>query len=237
MHTSPGFPCIPGELLGLHGEGTQQAKEASEILGRLGNTAGRARYLVDFAQLLWRQKQFDAAFHTIGLQEKGGQFEVYQAHRVLGRVYRSEGETENAIHHFEVALVIASSFNWNVELFWVHYSLTDPPPNKGRFDDAHAHAEQAKSRADDGPYLLGHAMYTQARAWYRQRRLEEVRSGALCAADAFEKLGAAEDTEFCRKLLQRIEKELNYAVRCAQKKPIIHVSSRCKSRARTHLAG
>jgi tetratricopeptide (TPR) repeat protein len=89
------------------------------------------------------------------------------------------------------ALGIASSFNWHDHLFWAHYALAELFLDEGRFDDAHAHVERAKSHAVNNAYYLGRAMELQARVWYKQHRLEEARSEALRAADVYEKLGAA----------------------------------------------
>ena len=52
----------------------------------------------------------------------------------------------------------------------------------------------------------------QARIWYKQDRLEEAGSEALRATDIYERLGAAQDMESCRKLLQVIEKELDTSI-------------------------
>jgi len=51
-------------------------------------------------------------------------------------------------------------------------------------------------------------MELQAGLCYKQHRLEEARYEASRAADVCEKLGAVEDLERCRGLLQRIEEEM-----------------------------
>ena len=201
-------------LLDLPEEGIQQAKEASEIFERLGDTVGQARCLVDLAQLLLGDKQLDAAeeapFHAIDLlSERDEQFSVCQCHRVLGDVYCSKGEAKKAVNHFEVALGIASSFNWHDELFWIHHSLAELFSDQGMFNDAHAHIERAKSHAVDNTYYLGRAMHLQANVWYQQDRLEQAKSEGLRAAGVFEKLGAAQDLMRCRELLQWIDEEMN----------------------------
>jgi len=89
-------------------------------------------------------------------------------------------------------------------LFWSHLSLGWLFCEEGRFDDAHAHVEHAKSHTIDNTYNPTLAMELQAMIWYRERRLEEARSEALRATDVYEKLGAAEAIEACRKLAQRI---------------------------------
>ena len=176
--------------------------------------------LISLALLLRSDNQLEAAeeaaSRALNLGEKVGQLSVCLSRRALGHICRSKGEPEKAIHHFEAALAIASSSNWNTVLFWIHYYLVGLLLDRGRLDDAHAHAEQAKSRANGGLYLLGHAMHMQARVWYMQRRLEEARSEALCAVDTFEKLGVARETESHRKFLQRIEQELNKPVASGQ---------------------
>ena len=47
-------------------------------------------------------------------------------------------------------------------------------------------------------------MEMQAKVWYKQHRLEEARSEALRAADAYENLGATKDVEACTTLLREI---------------------------------
>jgi len=201
----------------LYEEGIRQAEEASETFERLGETVSQARSLISLACLLRDDEQLDAAeesaSHAIDLLSgKGEQFNVCLCHRVLGEIYHCKGENEKASHHFEVALVIASSFNWHDELFWNHYNLARLSSDQGRFDYAHAHVERAKSHVVNNAYYLGCAMGLQATFWYNQRRLEEAKSGILRAIEAFEKLGAARDVEDCRKLLQRIDEEMNSLV-------------------------
>ena len=208
-------------LMGLHKEGIQQAKEAFEILKRLGETVGQVQCLIELAWLLRGDKQFDAAEESASraislIPEQGERFLVCQSHRTLGNIYRSKGETEKAIHHFEVALGIASSSDWYDELFWVHYSLAALFYGKGRFDDANVHLERAKPHAVNSAYDLGYAMELQARVWYKQHRFEEAKSEALRAADVYEKLGAAKVVEECRTLLWRIQKELDSLIASGQ---------------------
>ena len=77
--------------LGLIEEGIDQAKEASEIYERLGDTEGQAQCSVELAQLLHEDNQFDAAeeaaLHAINIfSEKGDQFELCHSHRALGEI-------------------------------------------------------------------------------------------------------------------------------------------------------
>jgi len=201
-------------LMGLPKEGIQQAKEALEIYESLDNTVGQAQCLNYLAWSLHSDDQLDAAEEAASrainlLPEKGEQSLVCESHRLLGLIYLSKGETEKAIHHFEVALEIASSLNWHDNLFCVHYELAKLFLDEGGFDDAHAHAEHAKSHTFDDAYYLGRAMELQAEIWYTQYRLEEARTEVLRAADIYEMLGATNDVEDCRELLRRIEKKLN----------------------------
>ena len=194
----------------LYKEEMEQVKEASEIFRRLGDTAELAGCLIILAFLLRFYNQFDAAeeavLHAISLfPDKGDQFRVCESHRALGNIFRSKGDAEKAIHHFEVAIGIASPFGWHDTLFWTHYELAGLFCGEGRLNDAHAHIVRAKSHAVTGAYNLGLAMELQASVWYDQHRLEEARSEALRAADVYEKFGAAEDVEICRGLLRKIE--------------------------------
>ena len=201
-------------LMDLPKEGIQQAKEALEIYELLGSTVGQAQCLEYLASSLRSDNKLDAAEEAVSraidlLPEKGHQSLVCDSHRLLGLIYRSKGETEKAIHHYEVALEIASSFDWRDHLFWVHYELAWLFLDEGRFDDAQAHVENAKSHVVDVAYYLGHAMKLQSAIWCRQRRFEEARTEVLRATDVFEKLEAAKDVEGCRELLREIEKQLS----------------------------
>ena len=126
---------------------------------------------------------------------------------LLGDIYYSKGEIEKAINHFKTALGFASSSNWHDEQFWNHYSLAKLFSKQGRLDNAHVHVEHAKSHAINDPYLLGCATQLQAQFWFTQNKFEEAKSGALCAADMFEKLGAVKELKNCRALLKDVRKK------------------------------
>ena len=203
-------------LMGLYEEGIEAVKEALGIFERLDDTTGQADCLIKLARLFCDDEKFDAAEEAASraisiLPGKGEEHKVCNSHRALGEIYRSKGETEKAIHHYEVALGIASPFKWQDLLFWIHYSLACLFRGEGRLDEAQAHAEHAKSHTACGAYYLGRVTEMQSELWYKQDRLEEAKSEALRAADIYEKLGAAKDVEDCRDLLQRIERRLNGA--------------------------
>ena len=193
------------------------AREALGVLERLNDTVKQAQCLNSLALLLYDDKQPDAAEDAASrainlISEEGHQHLIYDFHRALGAIYHSKGEREKYIHHFEAVLGIASTFNRNVHLFSAHYSLAEVFSHEGGFDTAHAHVERAKSRAVNDPYNLGRALELQAYIWYKQHRLEEARSGAMRAIEVFEKLGAAQDLENCRGLLQWIKEETDSPV-------------------------
>jgi len=201
-------------LMGLQKEGIQLVEEALEIFQRLGETAEQAKCLIRLAFQFYEDEQLDAAEEAASrainlLSGKGEQYTVCESHRVLGNIYRSKGKREKAIYHFEAALGIASSFNWHESLFWVHHDLAQVFSDEDGFDDAHAHIEQAESHAVDNAYKLGRAMELQANFWYKQRQFEEAKSEVLRAVNAYEKVGATRDVEYCRVLLQKIQQELN----------------------------
>jgi len=200
-------------LMDLPKEGIQQAEEALEIYEQLGHTLKQAECLDILASSLGDDGQFDAAeeaaFRAIALlPDEGKQFQVCQCHQTLANIYLSKGEIEKAIHHYQVALGIASSFDWHDHLFWIHYKLAGLFRNQDRFDDAQAHLERAKLHAADDAYNLGAATQQQAMIWYDQDRFEEARTEALHAAEVYEKLGASNDMEDCRKFLREIENSL-----------------------------
>jgi len=209
-----GLLSVANRQLRFYKEGIQQAEEALEILKRLGDPVSQARCLKDLAWLMYDDGQIDAAekaaSHAIDLvPEKGDQFPVCDCHRLLGHICRSRDNTEKAIHHYETALGIASSFNWDTQLFWNHCSLAGVFFDDYRFDDAYIHIGRAKSHAANNAYYLGRAMEQQATFLYQQRRFEEARSEVLRAAEVYEKVGAANDMERCRELLRKVDIGIN----------------------------
>jgi tetratricopeptide (TPR) repeat protein len=208
-------------LMDLPKEGIQLAREALEVGERLGDTVVQARCLTELAWLLCDDKQLDAAedaaSRAIGLfPEKGEEYRVCGCNRVLGWIYQSKRERGKALHHFEVAFGIASSFGWHMEQFWVHYRLAGLFYEEGRLDDAHTHIKRAKSHTANSARNLALATEMRARVWCEQERLDEARSEALRAADAFEKLGATEDLERCGRLLKRMRRETDTAAASGQ---------------------
>jgi len=179
--------------------------------------SGTGTLFARLAWLLWGDKQLDAAEEAASrainlFSEQGNQFHVCQSHRALGDIYHSKGEWERAIYHLEAALGIPSSFNWRAQLFWIRHTLARLSFGQDKFGDAHAHVELAKSHAVDNAYHLGLTMELQANFWCQQHQFEEAKSEGLRAAESFGKLGAANDLERCRELLQRIEQELKNPV-------------------------
>ena len=198
-------------MLRLYKEGIQQAEKAVRIYEGLGNKAGQAASLTDLAWLLYDDKQLDAAEEVIAraidlLPEKCEEFRTCQCHDLLGDIYRSKGEREKAIYHCEVALGIASSFNWHNRLFWIHHSIVELYLGENDFKNTNAHVEQAKSHVGEDRYLLGRVTKLQARVWVREGRPEDARSEVLCAKEIYEKLGLARDVQGCISFLQEIEK-------------------------------
>jgi len=197
-------------LIGLPEEGIQQGKEASKIFERLGDTAKQAECLISLAHVLHGDEQLDAAEEAASraidlLPENGQQFQVCNGRCVLGDIYRSKGDTEKAIHHFEVAFRIASSLNYHTSLCHVHFSLAVLFFEACRFDDAQAHVERAKSYTVNDTHLLAHTSQLQAWVWYKQHMFEEAKSEAQRALGLFEKLGATRDAEDTRELLGKME--------------------------------
>ena len=196
--------------MGLYEEGIRQAAEASQIFERIGDEVQQAESLIPLAWSLCGDRQLDAAkeaaSHAIDLlPENGEEFRVCRAHRALGDIYRFKDKTKKAIHHFEIARGIATSLNMVEELFWVDDALAEMFSENGKFEEAQTHVEHAKPHAVNNPYFLARVTHLQARVWYRQGMLGDAKSEALCALDAFERLGAADDAERVRQLLHDIE--------------------------------
>jgi len=202
------------QYVGLPEQGIQIAKEALEIGERLGDRVVQAQCLIVLAWSLYQNDQIDAAeeaaFRAIDLfPEKGEEYRVCQSHRILGNIYQHKGEIRKAIHPSEVALGIASPFDWHLELFWIHYRLAWLFYSEDRFDEAQTHVAHAKSHTVNSVLNLGYAMEVQAWVWYKQQRFEEARCEALRAVDVYEKFGATENLRDCRRLLQDIQDELD----------------------------
>ena len=203
---------IANRLLSLRKEGIQRAKEALEMYERLGDKVQRARCLDELARLLFDDGQLNAAEEAAVqsrnlFPEKGHEYEVCQSHRTIGNIYRSRGEKEKAVHHYKLALQMASTFSWHAHLFWVHFSLADLSLAENQFDDAHTYIKQAKSHALDNPYNLGRAADLHAKILYRQRSFVDATSEVLYALDIFEKVGASNELKISKALLQDIERE------------------------------
>jgi tetratricopeptide (TPR) repeat protein len=193
--------------LRLHEEGILQAKQSLEICEWLDSVLGQARSLQALALLLEGDNQLnaaeEAASRSIDLLPDSEQFIICQGHCVPGSIYHSMGEAQKAINHFETALGIADSFNWHTEQFWTHYSLAWLFRDQGRFDEAHAHIERAKSHTVNDAYRPDRTTELWACIWYHQGKLAEAKFKALRAVVVLEKLGAVMDVEVCRNLLWR----------------------------------
>jgi tetratricopeptide (TPR) repeat protein len=203
------FLASTNRWLLLYEEGILQVEESLEIFKRLDDILGQVLALQELARLLYGDNRLDAAEKTASqsidlLPDNTEQFLVCQGRRILGNTCYSKGEAENSISHFKAALRIADSFNWRSEQFWALYSLAQQFRDQGRFDEAHAHIERAKSHAGN-EYNLSRLSGLQATIWYKQGRLEEAESEALRVVGMFEGPGTAEELEWCRMFLRDIE--------------------------------
>ena len=208
------FLAYTNRQLLLYTEGILQARESLEICERINHTVGQGHSFRSLAWSLHSDKQFDAAEEAASgaveiFTNLGEQFEVCQGYCILGIICHSKGKIEEAINRFGVALGIASSFDWQSQIFWNNYSFAELFFDEERFDDAHVHVERAKPHAVDNAFLLGRGMRLQANFWHKRRRFEEAKFEALRAVEVFEKIGAALDLEKCRELLRSIQKEMN----------------------------
>ena len=202
-------------MLRLYEEGIRRLKEALEIYERLEDAEGQAKCWNFLGWLLLDDKQLDTAeeagSRAIKLfLDQGRDYWVCLSHRLLGEIYRSKGEREKAIQHFEAAIGIASPFDWNNELFWTHCSLAELFRCKGELDNAQPHIEQAKLHAGGNAYELGRVMRMQAQVWHHQGRLEEGKAEILCALETFQELGAAEELPQSRSVLEEIERAIEH---------------------------
>jgi len=203
------------QLLGFFTEAIPQAEESLGIFEQLNHTLGQVDSSQQLAELLCQANQLDAAeeaaSRSINLLDKGEEFRISKGHIVLGRIFRSRGEIEKAINHFETALRMSSP-NWGSEQFWILYALAGLFFGQSRFEDAHVYIERAKLHAVNDTYSLGRAMEQQAKFWYKEHQLGEAKKEVLCAVSEYKKVGAAKNIEDCRELLQWIEEDMNKSV-------------------------
>ena len=195
----------------LHKEGISQAKEALEIYERLGDAAGRTKCLNELARCLHADGQLDAAEEAAVRscklsQEEGDRYESCTSHRALGRIYNSKGEREKAIQHYETALGIASSFNWDDQLFWIHFSMAELFFLGDDLEGARTHIKQAELHSAHNLHRLGGVPFLHAQILYKQHRLEDATYEIVRALEMFEKTGASQDAISCIHVLLIIER-------------------------------
>ena len=196
-------------MLGEDEEGMEQTNEALEIYERLRDTTEQAYCLSCLASALFEDGQLDAAediaHRAIDIVPEGQESFICAAHQFLGLTYDAKGRSEEAIHHLETGLKIASTFNRLDLLPGIREALAEVLLGEGRLNDANAQVEQIKLGAADNLYFLGRAMGVQSSIWYRQGRFEDAKSEVLRALEIFENLGSAEDVEWHKNMLLRIE--------------------------------
>ena len=211
------YLAYANRALNLINEALSHAKEAVEVCERLNIVAMRPHALRSLAWMLQYNNQLDAAeavaFRAIGIfKDRCEQYGVCQSYRALGVICHRKDKTEEAIDHFKTALGIASATRCNRELFWNDYSLAELFFDQGRFDDAHAHVERAKSYSGNDSFTLGCGMQLQATFLHKRQRLEEANSEILKAIEVFERIGTTTELEECRILLRDIQRDLNKQV-------------------------
>ena len=143
-------------------------EEALEIFERQGEVKGQTQCLIQLVWLFWYRMQIDAAekaaLRAVDLlSEEGQEFIVCDLHQILGKLYQRKGEKQKAIHHFETALRLASTYNGHDEPFWIHCNLADLFRKEGDFVNANAHTERANSHVIDYAYKRGRAMRMQTK--------------------------------------------------------------------------
>ena len=174
--------------MGLYDEGIQQAREASEIYERHGNTVAQAGCLVGLAWLLHSNEQLDAAEEAASraitlVPEEGNEFLAFQSHYILGKVYQSKEKMGTAIYHYETTLGIASASGRHDQLFAVHSSLVEVFACEHRFDDAKAHLKCAERYAVNSLDYLHHVAVLRAGIFCALHVVGGLTSGALCVDD------------------------------------------------------
>ena len=193
-----------------HKEEIKWAKELLETCEQFSDGMEHGDVLMMLASLLMSDDQLDAAEEAVAcaisvIPEEGNQHQICQCHIHLGDIYRYKRETGMAIDQYELAIRIASPFDWHDELSEAHLSLAHLFLPEKRLDEAQAHAERAKLSAVNNQRNLGRATMLLADVLFRRLRLEEAKSEALRAVDILEKVGAEGDIMCCEELLRVIQ--------------------------------
>jgi tetratricopeptide (TPR) repeat protein len=190
-------------IMELLEEAIQHAREALGIFEQLKDTMRQAQCLSLLALSFLHDGQVDTAEGTASLAitllpENTKRIILYRCHQVLGEIHRYKRDNKKAIEHLELALGIASSHNWHSEAFSIYHQLVSLFIAEGEFGNANARLERAKLHAVDNARNLAGVVQLQALIFFHQNRLAEARSEALCAVEAFEKIGAVMDAENCQ---------------------------------------
>ena len=196
------------QFLGFERRGVQQAEEALEVFGEFGDANGQleALNILGFALCLSNEPDTteNVIFRAINLApEQGQDYPLYVSHRYLGFICEWTGQKEKAIHHYEIALSIASHFKWH-DQWRCHFGLAHLFLCGDELNKANTHVGQAKLHATNSALGLGLAMELQALIWGRQHKLEDARLEVSCALEIFERLGVASLAEECRDTLLRL---------------------------------
>ncbi|KAF9780524.1 hypothetical protein BJ322DRAFT_297207 [Thelephora terrestris] len=211
------FLAYTNRTLNCLKEAISQAEEALEVCERLEVVTMKPHVLRCLAWMLRDDDQLDAAEAVTqravdAFRDRGEQYGVCQSYRTLAGICLHKGKVEEAVDYFNSALEIASATQCNRELFWNHYCLAELFFDQERFDEAHAHAELAKSHSGDDSFTLGRGMQLQATFLHKRQRLEEADAEVSKAIEVFERIGNKTEVEKCRNLLRDIRKDLNERV-------------------------
>lgn len=106
--------------LHLYAEGIPQAKEALEIYQQKDDVLGQANCWKHLSRLFYEDGQLDpaeaAALQVIDLlSDLDDPVNLCQCYRVLGDICHSRGDKKSGIGHFQNALEIALSFDWQAQ--------------------------------------------------------------------------------------------------------------------------
>ena len=201
------------QLLGLYEEGLPQAREALAIAESRRNPVEIAGCSNMLAWLLYGNLQAEdaenAATRALNLlPEKGQEFLVCQSHRILGEISLSRERRDEAIHHFENALRVATPVNLDVHIVWIHHSLALLFSGERKFEDAQAHLEKAERHAASSVLHTSHTVLLRAWILYRQDKFEEAKPRASHALEVFKELGATRGQGMSEGLLQIIDQAM-----------------------------
>ena len=200
--------------LGLIEEGIQQAGEAMTISRQIGDIVGVIGCHIRLSSLFRRAERNDEAdecesrlielTNTLLASSYLEPMLRGLVHDSLAQIYFNKRDMEQATSHAETALRIGG-ITVRSNLFTRYHTMARIHMENGRFDDAEAQLEHARSLAAEDSSEHSRLVLLQAHLLVKQGKLEEARSEAPRALDLLQEHGAVDQVKEAEDLIQSID--------------------------------